>query len=94
MNCFYIYVLPLLKAQLGHRDCHLPSGVAFAAADIDNKSGKTLFLKGMVDNEQATLLSGQASSMLKSFAVCNAILVIPSHVTFIKKGEKITYLKL
>ena len=94
LSCFYIYVLPLLKAQLGHRDCHLPSGEAFAADDIDNKSGKTLFLKGMVENEQATLLSGQASSMLKSFAVCNAILVIPSHVKFIKKGEKITYLKL
>jgi molybdopterin molybdotransferase len=94
LSCFYIYVLPLLKAQLGHRDCHLPSGVAFAAADIDNKSGKTLFLKGMVENEQATILSGQASSMLKSFAVCNALLVIPSHLTSIKKGEKITYLKL
>ncbi|MCH2032848.1 MAG: molybdopterin molybdotransferase MoeA [Tenacibaculum sp.] len=94
LSCFYMYVLPLLKAHLGYTNPHLPKEKATTISDIKNKFGKTLFLKGTVENGQATLLDGQASSMLKSFAVSNALLIVPENETIIEKGQKIEYIKL
>ncbi|WP_442265541.1 molybdopterin molybdotransferase MoeA [Tenacibaculum sp. ZS6-P6] len=94
LSCFYSYVLPVIKAQLGYKNYHLPRSIAKATSDIKNAFGKTLFLKGIIENEQATQLTGQASSMLKSFAVANGLLIVPEDVQEIKKGEEITYIKL
>ncbi|MDB4107726.1 molybdopterin molybdotransferase MoeA [Bacteroidia bacterium] len=94
LSCFYLYVLPLLKAQMGFANCHLPRLIATATEDLKNSTGKTLFLKGNVIDGKATLLTGQASSMLKSFAACNALLVIPENIELIKKGEELTYIQL
>ena len=94
LSCFYIYVLPLIKAQIGFQNYHLPKLKAIATADIKNTHDKTLFLKGNVSNGKASVLIGQASSMLKSFAVSNALLVIPEDKSIIKKGEQLTYIQL
>jgi molybdopterin molybdotransferase len=94
LSCFYLYVLPIVKAQMGFENPHLLRLKAIATADIRNPSGKTLFLKGNVKNSQANLLTGQASSMLKSFAVSNALLVVPEDKEIIKKGEELTYIAL
>ena len=94
LSCFYLYVLPLVKAQMGFANHHLLRLKAIATADIANPTGKTLFLKGNVEESQATLLTGQASSMLKSFAVSNALLVVPEDKEIIKKGEELTYIAL
>jgi molybdopterin molybdotransferase len=94
LSCFYVYVLPLLRTSLGFENPHLPKNKAVTTSDIKNIHGKTLFLKGTVANGKATLLGGQASSMLKSFAICNALLVVPENETMIKKGQTIEYIKL
>ena len=94
LSCFYLYVLPLVKAQMGFANHHLPRLKAIGTADIKNPTGKTLFLKGNVEESQATLLTGQASSMLKSFAVSNALLIVPENKAIIKKGEELTYIAL
>jgi len=94
LSCFYNYVLPLLKAQIGYKNYHLPKYEAIATEDIKNNFSKTLFLKGNVVNGNATVLSGQASSMLKSFAVSNALLIVPEEIVCIKKGMTIKYLPL
>jgi molybdopterin molybdotransferase len=94
LSCFYVYALPLIKAQMGFDEYHLPRLIATATADIKNLTGKTLFLKGNVVNGLATLLDGQASSMLKSFAVSNALLQVPENKDIIKQGEEVTYIQL
>ncbi len=94
LSCFYVYALPLIKAQMGFAAYHLPRLTATATADIKNPTGKTLFLKGNVVNGQAILLGGQASSMLKSFAVSNALLQVPENMEIIKQGEEVTYIQL
>lgn len=94
LSCFYLYALPLIRTQLGFVDGHLARNTTTAGEDLRNNTGKTLFLKGMVTDGVATLLTGQASSMLKSFAVANALLVIPQNIEHIKKGEKLTYIIL
>lgn len=94
LACFYIYVWALIKAKMGFLKNNLPSFEAITSKEINNKFGKTLFLKGNIDEGVATELSGQASSMLKSFAISNALLIVPENVEKIKEGETITYLKL
>ena len=94
LSCFYIYALPVIKAQMGFSAYHLPRLKATATSDIKNPTGKTLFLKGTVINGSATLLGGQASSMLKSFAVSNALLQVPEYQEIIKQGEELTYIQL
>lgn len=90
LSCFYVYVLPLLKAKLGHSDYHLPRVKAILSEDVSNPQGKTLFLKGRVLNDRVEVLTGQASSMLKSFAVANALIIIPEDKKEIKAGEEVS----
>lgn len=94
LTCFYVYVLPLLKAKMGFESESLKNLEAEASEDIRNTFNKTLFLKGVVNNGKATALTGQASSMLKSFAVSSALIIIPEDKTIIKKGEQVTYLNI
>lgn len=94
LSCFYMYVLPFIKAKLGHLEYHLPKLKAVVNEDVVNVYGKTLFLKGKVDNGIAEQLKGQASSMLKSFAISNSLLLLPEDKEIIKKGEEIMYVKL
>ncbi|GAL74566.1 hypothetical protein JCM19275_3421 [Nonlabens ulvanivorans] len=53
-----------------------------------------MFLKGNVTNGIATAHTGQASSMLKTFALANALLIIPSDKDCVKEGETITYIAI
>jgi molybdopterin molybdotransferase len=92
--CFYVYVWPLLKAQMGYQEFHLPRLRAKAKTAIKNSYDKTIFLKGNVSNGNVSVLTGQASSMLKSLAVSNALLIVPSNIEEINKGEYITYIQL
>lgn len=94
LSCFYLYVLPLIQSMMGKAECHLPRLQAKLEIEIKNKFNKTLFLKGIVNNGQASILTGQASSMLKSFTIANALLIVPEDKSVIKKGEVINYIKL
>ncbi len=94
LTCFYVYVLPALKRMMGHRDMHLPRKTATASEDIRNKHRKDLFLKGIVNDGKAKVLIGQASSMLRSFAICNALLMIPADQEVVKQGEAFQYIQL
>lgn len=94
LTCFYIYVLPALRKLMGHPYPHLKREKAMAGVTIQNNFSKTLFLKGKVNDGIATPLLGQASSMLKSFATANALLIMQEDQEIIEKGASITYLDL
>lgn len=94
LTCFYVYVIPVLQKLLGHQTIHLPRKKAIAENAISNPFGKDLFLKGTVENGTAKQLTGQASSMLRSFAICNALLLVPSEKETIEGGEEVKYIPL
>ena len=94
LTCFYVYVLPVLRKIMGYTNNHLKRKQAIVETTIRNTFGKTVFLKGTIMNGVATPHKGQASSMLKTFAIANALLIIPSDKEYIKKGEEITYIAL
>jgi len=94
LTCFYIYVWPMLRKHRGMKNYQNDEKTATLRTPVKNPFGKVLFLKATVSNGEARALGGQASSMLKSFAVCNALLLVPAESEEINPGEKIHYIPL
>ena len=91
---FYIYVYPAIKNRMGFSDIHLPKLVRKLNDPITNTTGKTLFLKALYDETNVTILDGQASSMLNTFAIANSLLIVPDDVEGLKKGQLVTLLPI
>ncbi|MFB3388169.1 gephyrin-like molybdotransferase Glp [Flavobacterium sp. LAR06] len=91
---FYIYVYPAIKNRMGFSDIHLPKLVRKLNEPITNTTGKTLFLKALYDETNVTILDGQASSMLNTFAIANSLLIVPDDVEALKKGQLVTLLPI
>lgn len=91
---FYIYVYPAIKNRMGFSNTHLPKIVRKLNSAIENKTGKTLFLKALYDEKNVTILDGQSSAMLNSFAIANGLVIVPQDVENIKKGQLVTILPI
>ena len=94
LTCFYIYVLPALKKMMGFSNIHLSKNKVKITKEIKNTTGKSLFLKAKYENKKIKVLDGQQSSMLKSFAMSNALIYIPHNKELVKKNEEVEYYKL
>lgn len=94
LTCFYVYVLPHLRLRMGSKKPYLEKRKAILQQEVKNIHDKTLFLKAGVSEDQITPFTGQASSMLNTYAISNALLVIEPEQTVVKQGEKVSYLDL
>ncbi|WP_281310368.1 molybdopterin molybdotransferase MoeA [Flavobacterium flavigenum] len=91
---FYVYVYPAIRNRMGFSDIHLPKVIRKLNADIKNTSGKTLFLKALYDETHVTVLDGQSSAMLNTFATANSLLIVPDDVEIIEKEQFVTLLPI
>jgi len=91
---FYIYVYPAIRNRMGFSNTHLPKIVRKLNSAVENKTGKTLFLKALYDEENVTILDGQSSAMLNSFAIANGLVIVPQDVENMEKGELVTILPI
>jgi molybdopterin molybdotransferase len=91
---FYIYVSPAIKNKLGFSEIHKTKVVRKLNSDIKNTTGKTLFLKAKYDETKVTVLDGQSSAMLNTFAVDNSLLIVPEDIQEYKKGQLVTLLPI
>jgi len=89
LTSFYIYVHPALKINMGFEAIHLPKIKRKIAAQFENTSGKTLFLKGFFDDEKVTVLESQSSAMLNTFAAANALICVPYDAVKIEKDQEV-----
>ncbi len=91
---FYIYVLPAIKNRMGFSEIHKPKLVRKLNSDVINDTGKTLFLKAKYDETNVTVLNGQSSAMLNTFATANSLLIVPDDIENYKKGQLVTLLPI
>lgn len=91
---FYIYVLPAIKHRMGFAEIHKPKLVRKLNSDLKNNFGKTLFLKALYDETSVTVLDGQSSAMLNTFAVANSLLIVPQDIQEYKKDQLVTLLPI
>ena len=93
MSNAYLYVLPLINRFKGVEPIHLERVEKFSASNFARKEGRAQFLKALLYQDEVTLLEGQGSGMLKSFAESNALVYVPEENKGIKKGDVVTVIK-
>lgn len=59
-----------------------------------NKFGKTLFILGTEKNGELEIYPKQASSMLISYALGNALVLIPAEKEVLESGESVLFLPI
>jgi len=91
---FYIYVCPAIKNKMGFSEIHTTKIIRKLNSDIKNNTGKTLFLKAKYDETTVTVLEGQSSAMLNTFAVANSLLIVPEEIEIYKGGQFVTLLPI
>ncbi|OXE97600.1 molybdopterin molybdochelatase [Flavobacterium araucananum] len=91
---FYIYVYPAIKNRMGFSDIHLKKVIRKLKESVTNTTGKTLFLKALYDETDVTVLEGQSSAMLNTFAIANSLLIVPNEAQTLKKGQLVTLLPI
>ncbi|MEN9701044.1 MAG: hypothetical protein RIR55_347 [Bacteroidota bacterium] len=98
LSCFYNYVLLVLD-QLSETQLVLPQVKAIVSNDYNKPIGLTHFLKGKFEltgdllnaNKQysVTILDGQESFKMNSFALANCFVELPEDITVINAGQEV-----
>lgn len=88
LTCYYQYVLPAL-GMLSGRNLQLPVVQAELTGTFTKPAGLTHFLKAYYQHGKVTLLTGQESYKLNSFAVANGLAEIPADTTALAAGETV-----
>jgi len=98
LSCFYNYVLLVLD-QLSGTKLVLPQVKAIVSNDYKKPIGLTHFLKGKFEmieelnnvnpHCQVTILDGQESFKMNSFALANCFVELPEDVTIVKAGDEV-----
>ena len=86
LNCFYVYVVPILHKLLGKKSDGLPRIQTTLDSSITNKFGRALFLKAVVHQTQVRIIDEHNSASLLSFSKANALVFVPSYTTLMDKG--------
>ena len=94
LSNFYVYVHPALEKLSGNLNFSINKGKAFLSDEYLKKGDRTQFLKAYHKNGDVTILEGQSSAMLHTFAIANAFVYIPWEVTQYSKGDLVTVIHL
>ncbi|PZX46899.1 molybdopterin molybdotransferase MoeA [Algoriphagus chordae] len=92
LTCFLIYALSALKIMSGNPDIDLNFQTGVLKHRTFNKFGKTLFILGTEKNGELEIYPKQASSMLISYALGNALVMIPDQREVLEAGESVQFL--
>lgn len=89
LTCFYVYVLPTLSILSGKATNYNQSKSISLGHDYTVHNTRSQFLKADIVNDEANVLSHQASSMLNSFSVSNGLVFVTEGIYELKKGDKV-----
>lgn len=89
LTCFYVYVLSTLSILSGKAPNYNQSKSISIGHDYTVRNTRSQFLKANIVDDEANVLSHQASSMLNSFAVSNGLVFVPDGSYELKKGNKV-----
>jgi len=89
LTCYYNYVYTYIHKTLGNKTNPLPIVYLSSLFNYKKKGTRAQFLKAYYDNTGVTILEGQSSAMLNTYALSNAFVYIDESKTEITKGEKV-----
>ncbi len=94
LSCFYIYVRLALKKTMGFDSVHLNKIKRKITTPFQNTTGKSLFLKGLYNDESVTVLESQSSAMLNTFATANGLIYMPYNKELVAENEEVTVIPI
>ncbi len=89
LSCFYIYVYKTLQKMSGDIDFSLHRTSARCQTNFTKKGERAQFIKAIYKNGEVTLLDGQSSSMLHTFALANALIYVSESTNSIEINDKV-----
>lgn len=96
--CFYVYVLPALRAMMGLREVHLPAVNARMAEAISKAPGLTEFVRCTLEETPegcvARSTGSQSSGVLRSLSLGDGLIVGPSELQVLAEGSRVRVLRL
>ena len=87
LSNFYVYVHPTLERLSGNINFSINKGIAILESDFKKKGDRAQFLKAHHENGKVTVLEGQSSAMLHTFATANVLAYIPWNRNKYEKGD-------
>ncbi|RWZ58257.1 molybdopterin molybdenumtransferase MoeA [Labedella populi] len=82
---FEVFVAPLLRRAAGR-----PERVVARrplAADLTSVPGKRQFLRGRIDGDHVSLVSGPGSHLVAALAAADVLVIVPEDVTALRAGD-------
>jgi molybdopterin molybdotransferase len=91
---FQLFVRPAIAALQGADDLGLGAVRATLTGPARSPAGRRSYLRGVLDGDRVTPLSGQQSHQIASLGRANALIVVPEPETQLSAGEPVDILVL
>ncbi len=89
--CFYMYVYPFISKMMGAEAPSLPLLQLPINHDYKKKPDeKAYLLNAKINDNSVSILEGQGSHMLHSFAIADALAILPENKNTFTKGDTIS----
>ncbi len=94
LSCFYSYVYIALQKMMNREMLELPRIKAKSLSNFKKRGDRPQFLKAIYTHGEVKILEGQNSSMLQTFALSNAMVFIPEHISNIYPNDNVDVILL
>jgi len=94
LTCFYLYVYIALQKIMNRTTVELPRTEAKSNSTFKKPGNRPQFLKAIYKDETVTILEGQSSAMLQTFALSNALVFMPDNVNQINVNDTVEVILL
>jgi len=89
ITSYYEYLFPVIRKMMGYKNIELKKENLTLLNDVKIKANRSNFLKGKIEGNGVTILSGQASHILSSFAIADCFIYLPKGKENWKKRESV-----
>ena len=83
-----------LQKMMDRDTVELPKTQAISNSSFKKAGNRPQFLKGIYKDGKVTILEGQSSAMLQTFAISNALVYLPSDQSEIKMNDQVEVILL
>lgn len=94
LTCFYVYVYIALQKLMNKHDVELARLKAISTNAFTRFGDRPQFLKAIYKDGEVTILEGQSSAMLQTFALSNALVFVPAEVSKIEINDTVEVILL
>ncbi|MFH6769118.1 molybdopterin molybdotransferase MoeA [Gaetbulibacter aquiaggeris] len=94
LTCFYVYIYLALHRLTGLKNHGLPTIKAKSLSNFVKNGDRPQFLKAIYRNGEVTILEGQSSAMLQTFAISNALVLMKGNMEQIQVNDLVEVILL